>query len=126
MDTHALFFWVIEDGVSTDFINFFDKEGEKGNVYVSSVSIWEIAFLKKRGRIDINDLHQWKNDLINYSPVKIVDPTASDMIDSTLLTDHHKDPFDRLLIAQAKNNRALIVTRDKIISKYPIKTFWIK
>lgn len=124
-DTHALVFWVGKEKVSPDFIDFFDRQGKKGNVYISSASIWEIALLKKKGRLDIGNLHQWKNDILTYSPVKLIDPTVSDMIDSTLLPDHHKDPFDRLLIAQAINNNAYFVTRDEIIAKYSVKICWI-
>lgn len=124
-DTHALVFWVEKQRVSPDFIDFFDRQCKKGNVYISSASIWEIALLKKKGRLEIGNLYQWKNDILTYSPVKMIDPTVSDMIDSTLLPNHHKDPFDRLLIAQAINNNAYFVTRDEIIVKYSVKTFWI-
>jgi PIN domain nuclease of toxin-antitoxin system len=124
LDTHTLIFWVQKEEISPDFIDFLDKQGKKGKIFVSSVSIWEIALLKKKGRLDIEDLHQWKNDLLAHSPAKMIEPSVSDMIDSTLLTDHHKDPFDRLLIAQAINNDALLVTKDKIISKYKVETVW--
>jgi PIN domain nuclease of toxin-antitoxin system len=47
------------------------------------------------------------------------------MINSTLLPDHHKDPFDRLLVVQANQNSLLIVTKDKNIDKYEVETFWM-
>jgi PIN domain nuclease of toxin-antitoxin system len=59
------------------------------------------------------------------SPVVILEPTPADMIDSTLLPDHHQGPFDRLLIAQAINNNAILVTRDRTISQYSVETFWM-
>jgi PIN domain nuclease of toxin-antitoxin system len=124
LDTHALIFWAQKKTISPDFIKFLDKLGKEGNLLMSSASIWEIALLKKKGRIDIENLHQWKNDLLTYSPVKMIEPSVSDMIDSTLLPDHHKDPFDRLFIAQAINNDALLVTREKMISMYTVETFW--
>ncbi|MCU0287390.1 MAG: type II toxin-antitoxin system VapC family toxin [Acidobacteria bacterium] len=124
-DTHALVFWVEKENVSLEFIDFFDSQAKKGNLYVSSASIWELALLKKKGRINIRNIHEWKDDILTYSPVKMIDPTVSDMIDSTLLPDHHKDPFDRLLIAQSINNNAYLVTRDEIISKYTVKIFWL-
>lgn len=46
-------------------------------------------------------------------------------IDSTLLPDYHKDPFDRLLVAQANQNSLLIVTKDRNIDKYEVETFWM-
>ncbi len=125
LDTHALIFWVTKKEVSADFIDFFDTHSQKGHVYISSASIWEIALLTKKGRLDIPGIHQWKNDLLAQSSLKLIDPTADDMIDSTLLPDHHKDPFDRLLIAQANNNRFVFVSRDKVAASYPVEIFWI-
>ncbi|MCK4763944.1 MAG: type II toxin-antitoxin system VapC family toxin [Candidatus Aminicenantes bacterium] len=124
LDTHALVFWVAKEKVSTDFVAFFDNQGKKGNVYFSSASIWEIALLARKGRIKIKDVHSWKTDLLNNSPARMIAPTAEDMIDSTLLPGFHKDPFDRLLIAQAKNISAVLVTRDQDIRRYDIDTFW--
>lgn len=125
LDTHALIFWVEKEEISHDFIDFLDKQGKKGRILVSSASLWETALLLKKGRLDIEDIHEWKDDIITHSPAKMISPTASDMIDSTLLPDHHKDPFDRLLIAQAINNNAILVTRDKLISRYDVDTYWL-
>ncbi len=125
LDTHALIFWVTKEEVTAGFIDFFDRQSQKGHVYISSASFWEMALLVKKKRIEIPDLHQWKNDLLAHSSVKLIDPTASEMIDSTLLPDHHKDPFDRLLIAQASSNQCIFVSRDKIVASYPVETFWI-
>jgi PIN domain nuclease of toxin-antitoxin system len=47
------------------------------------------------------------------------------MIESVHLPDYRKDPFDRLLIVQAKKNNAVLVTKDEHISKYAVKTFWL-
>ena len=64
-------------------------------------------------------------DIQAHSPAKMIEPIVSDMIDSTLLPNHHKYPFDRLLIAQANSSNAILVTRDAQISKYSVTTFWI-
>jgi PIN domain nuclease of toxin-antitoxin system len=125
LDTHALIFWVEREQISTEFIEFLDMQAKKGKIIISSASIWEIALLRKKGRLDIEDVHRWKDDIISHSQAKVIDPTTDDMIDSTLLPDHHKDPFDRLLIAQAVNNNVIFVTRDRNISRYSLETFWM-
>ncbi len=102
-DTHALVFWNNKETVSEEFINFFDNQVQQGRLYVSSISFWEIALLLKRGKIAISDLHAWKNEILNITNIRLIEPSASEMIDSTLLPDHHKDPFDRLLIVQAQS-----------------------
>jgi len=125
LDTHALIFWVEKKEVSPGFIDFFDLQAKKGKVLVSSVSIWEIALLKKKGRLDVDDLYRWRDDVLTHSSAIMSDLSVTEMIDSTLLPDYHKDPFDRLLIAQALSSNAILVTRDKEILKYSVETFWL-
>ncbi len=124
-DTHALIFWNTKKSVSNNYITFFDKQEQKGNIFVSSISFWEIALLVKKGKIEMRDIHAWKNEILTNTNIELIEPTASEMIDSTLLPDHHKDPFDRLLIAQASRHQLLLVTKDIYIQKYSIQTFWI-
>ena len=124
-DTHALLFWSNRTFVSEEFITFFDDQAQKGHVYVSSISFWEIALLVKKGRISMSDVQAWKNEILNNTDIRLVEPSASEMICSTLLPDYHKDPFDRLLIAQANQNKLLFVTKDKDIQRYEVGVFWI-
>ncbi len=124
-DTHALVFWNNKEAVSKDFIDFFDSQVQKGQLYVSSISFWEIALLVKKGRMSMPDVHAWKNEILSNTNIRLIEPSVSEMINSTLLPDYHKDPFDRLLIAQANQNSLLIVTKDSNIDKYEVGTFWM-
>lgn len=125
MDTHALMFWQNKQGVSEKYVQFFDEQAEKGRLFVSSISFWEIALLIQKGRIASMDTHAWKNELLQNSKLQLINPSVADMIDSTLLPPHHKDPFDRLLIVQATNNNFLLVTKDQVMSDYHVPLFWI-
>jgi PIN domain nuclease of toxin-antitoxin system len=125
MDTHALLFWQSKQSVSQQFIQYLDEQAEKGRLFVSSIAFWEIALLVQKGRIAPMNIHAWKNELLQNSNIQLINPSASDMIDSTLLPPHHKDPFDRLLIAQANNNNLKLVTKDQAISNYQVALFWI-
>lgn len=125
LDTHALIFWFNREHVSNEFIDFFDDQKDSGNLAVSSISFWEIALLVKKGRIELEDVAAWRIQLIDYTHITEITPTASEMVESVYLPDHHKDPFDRLLIVQAKKNHAVLVTRDEHIAKYEVKTIWI-
>lgn len=126
LDTHALFQWVTREGLSSSFISFLDEQSFLGRVLVSSISFWEFGLLAKSGRLSITDIRLWKEQVLRYSHVQLIDPSVDEMIDSTLLTSHHKDPFDRLLIVQALSHRARLVTRDELIKKYKVTTFWKK
>ena len=124
-DTHALIFWNNNESVSEEFIRFFDNQANKGNLYISSISFWEIALLVKKDRMAMSNVHGWKNEILSNTNILLIEPSASEMIHSTLLPDHHKDPFDRLLIAQANQNSLRIVTKDRKIEKYEVETFWM-
>lgn len=124
-DTHSLVFWDNKESVSEDYVKFFDKQDRKGNLYVSSISFWEVALLVKTRRIEIEDIHAWKNELLSNTNIRLIDPSATELIDSILLPDHHKDPFDRVLIAQAKHKNLLLVTKDRAIKEYDVSVFWI-
>ncbi|KAA3610744.1 MAG: type II toxin-antitoxin system VapC family toxin [Calditrichaeota bacterium] len=126
LDTHALLFWVNQSEVSGNFIKHFDNQQQKGNVAVSAISFWEIALLVKKKRIKIGDVQNWKNELFNNTNLRLINIDVSEMITSTTLPDFHKDPFDRLLIAQAKLHKTLLVTKDKQIQKYDVQTFWME
>ncbi len=115
-DTHALIFWVNKTAVSKEFVDFFDKQEQQGTLYVSSITFWEIAFLVQKERITIPDTRAWKDELLSNTNVHLINPSASEMIDSTLLPPHHKDPFDRLLITQANTRNLILVTQDRRIN----------
>ncbi|MFQ5401108.1 MAG: type II toxin-antitoxin system VapC family toxin [Anaerolineae bacterium] len=124
-DTHALIFWTNKTSVSEEFIRFFDKQARQGALHVSSITFWEIAFLVQKGKLAIPDIHAWKNELLNQTNIRLINPSAAEMIDSTLLPHHHKDPFDRLLIAQANHNNLILVTQDQRIQEYDVAQIWL-
>ncbi len=125
LDTHALIFWCNKENISDTFISFLDKENEAANLFLSTVSFWEIALLVKKRRIVIEDMQGWQKSLVKNSQIRLMDPDPGEMIDSVFLPDLHKDPFDRLLIAQARNNSFSLVTKDEMIQQYHVKTFWM-
>jgi len=124
LDTHVLASWVERRGISDDLMVFIDEQIRRQKAMVSSIAFWEIALLVKKGRLKVSDLQAWRQQVLDGSGIDLLEPTAADMIDSTLLPDFHKDPFDRLLIAQAQRHQLTIVTRDSIIPRYAVQTFW--
>lgn len=125
LDTHALIFWSIQTAMSDALSALLDAQSRQGNLLVSAVSFWEAALLAKKGKIRLDNIYEWKAGLVENANIQILTPTATDMIDSTLLPDHHKDPFDRVLIIQANRHNALFVTRDTSIQGYDVKTYWL-
>ena len=55
---------------------------------------------------------------------RLATPQVDDMIASVALPRHHRDPFDRLFIAQARSLRAVLVSRDAVFTAYDVATRW--
>jgi PIN domain nuclease of toxin-antitoxin system len=124
-DTHALLFWSTKRAVSEQFVQFFDEQNQLGMLYLSSISFWEIALLVQKGRLLLPNVQTWKDELLGRTNLSLLDPSASEMIQSTQLPPHHKDPFDRLLIAQARQHGLTFVTQDQAIQSYDVPQFWL-
>jgi len=97
----------------------------ENTVYVSVVSAWEIQIKKQLGKLslavslaELMESQQQVNEVI-ILPVQLNHILALDE-----LPTHHKDPFDRLLIAQARIEGMGIATADPVFSKYDIKVIW--
>lgn len=124
LDTHAIVEWCTETTMSGAFVRDIDASARAGSVFVASISFWEIALLAKKRRIAVGNVQMWVDDFLDHSGVRLVESTIADFIASTLLPAHHKDPFDRVLVAQAKRLDAALVTRDRLIKQYGVKTLW--
>lgn len=125
LDTHALLFWFNKENVSDEFVRFFDDQNELERLFISSISFWEIALLVKKCKIELDNVETWRINVLENSNIKMINPSASEMIDSVNLPDIHKDPFDRLLIVQANVSDLFLVTKDEIIKQYKVKNFWL-
>jgi len=124
LDTHALYFWATATVFAADAQADLDGRVAAGQLWVPALCFWELALLVRKGRIEITDMPTWKQQVCLGSGITVVDPTADDMIASTLLPDVHRDPFDRLLVAQARRHGSVIVTRDGQLSQYDVETVW--
>ena len=125
LDTHALIFWCMQIDIAPEFITFLDKKAQEGHLFVSSATFWEVALLAKKGRIEIADVSEWMQFALDRSGLRLLEATADHMIQSVALPDYHKDPFDRLLIAQAQDHGMHLVSRDQIIQQYDVLIFWM-
>ena len=124
LDTHALIWYLFDlDRLPDNLRRLITNEA---NVYASLVSIWEIAIKVKIGKLDIQYTPQEILALCHNESISILDITIHH-IDATMslpLLPYHRDPFDRLLIAQAKVEDMTLITCDRYIPQYSIRTLW--
>ncbi len=123
LDTHALLWWLLDDPELPASARRAIEKAEA--VYVSSVSIWEVAIKQRLGKLPELTLSVAElPELIvqcRFAPLPITDRHA---VAVALLPTRHRDPFDHMLIAQAQAEKLILVTRDPRFKAYGVKVRW--
>jgi len=97
-------------------------ETEAATVRVSAASAWELAIKSRAGRLTLGQpLHLWFPAAIETSGFAALNVTIDHAIGVASLPDHHADPFDRLLIVQARMEGLSIVTSDAAFDNYDVR-----
>ena len=117
-DTHVLLWW-LEDPANVSEAARYAIADPNNEVYLSAVSVWEVAIKRGLGKLDA------PSDFVEASvecglltlPISIQHALATEH-----LPMHHRDPFDRMLVAQAIVENATLLTRDPLIPPYGIST----
>jgi PIN domain nuclease of toxin-antitoxin system len=84
---------------------------DAGENVVSVASYWEIVIKTQEGLLTISDLATWWRQATELTAARVLPIRASHITALAALSQLHKDPFDRILIAQAKAERLALVTR---------------
>lgn len=98
-----------------------ELEDERNAVAVSAASVWEIAIKRSLGKLTVAD--GWARALarLGFDPMPVTAEHARAVED---LPWHHRDPFDRLLVAQAAVERCVLVSADRRLGRYPVEILW--
>jgi PIN domain nuclease of toxin-antitoxin system len=114
LDIHVVLWWLADDAtISDDTKDLIDTELD---VFVSAATLWEVSIKTSLGKLGPADLPE----RILASGLRELPVTAMHGITAGRLPGIHRDPFDRMLIAQAKTEGLTLVTRDEQIAKYDL------
>jgi PIN domain nuclease of toxin-antitoxin system len=116
LDTHAFLGWLDDPPLLSKAARKAIGDG-KSTVYVSAVVAWEIAIKRSLGKLDAPDDMEAAMAANRFLPLLIAVTHARAV---RQLPDHPRDPFDRLLIAQARHEGFKIVSRDTQIRRYGV------
>ena len=97
---------------------------DAGEHIVSVASYWEVVIKTQKGLLTIADLATWWRRATELVAARVLPIRASHVTALAALPMLHKDPFDRILIAQAVAEGLDFVTNDEPISDYPVRTIW--
>jgi len=124
LDTHAFIWWATEPEKLSPQARAHCEDSDN-NLLLSVASVWEMQIKLQLGKLKLNDPlrtfveYQQQADDLRILPITIEHVYALDT-----LPVHHKDPFDRIIIAQANVEELFVVTKDEIFSSYPVKLIW--
>jgi len=93
----------------------------RGPNVLSVVSYWEVMLKSLKGSLEVGDLRNWWPDALTQLAATPLHLRPEHIAGLLSLPLHHKDPFDRILVAQAMTEKLALVTRDKDISRYASK-----
>ncbi len=118
LDTH-IFLWALSEPNRLSQKQVIAMEDPTNAVYVSSISITEIAIKASLGKLELvfDPL-----DAAEKSGFEMLDFSAKDALILKDLPFHHRDPFDRMLITQAISRKLMIATQDSLIDQYDCRT----
>lgn len=123
LDTHALVWWLEDAGRLSKRARAI-LENSDNQVVVSAVVGWEISIKVGIGKMEPRSLIQRLARVLQQQSFSELPITLNTAIRSGLLPLHHRDPFDRLLVAQAQSLNVAILSADAIFDRYGVKRLW--
>jgi PIN domain nuclease of toxin-antitoxin system len=128
LDTHAWIWWHADPGkLSKKALRAIKTHAPNEGILLSAISVWELCKLVEKGRIALSlspDL--WIREALKRHGCRVIPLRPSIAYHSTILPQpFHHDPADQIIVATAREENAVIVTKDGLIQAYPhVQTLW--
>ena len=124
LDTHALLWWLTNDAALSETARRLIAD-EGNDVLVSAASAWEIAMKQRIGKLEgIAPVADWYSDLVAADGFVHLPVTHAHALRAGAYAVTHRDPFDRMLAAQAELESLQLVSCDAAIAVFSCKTVW--
>ncbi len=123
LDAHTFLWWdmsaeKLSPGVSALF------QDESNTLLLSLASVWEIQIKQQLGKLKLRVPLAQTIEEQQAHHIELLPITLPHILALEHLPNHHRDPFDRLLIAQAQVEDMPLLTHDPIFAQYPIRVIW--
>jgi len=117
IDTHILLWWLNGSKELNDSIKYILEKPEN-QIYLSVAILWEISIKHSLGKLP---LQTTLSEMISASGFELLSITERHVLELEKLPLLHHDPFDRMLVAQAKSENLTVITVDKKIRDYDVE-----
>ena len=124
LDTHAFLWWSDEPEKLSEKV--LDAcQNTDNHLILSIASIWEMQIKIQLGKLKLrHPLRYLIENQQNVNKFQILPVSVSHIYMLENLPMHHRDPFDRVLICQAVEDELLLVSKDSVLSEYPVTLYW--
>ena len=124
LDTHVFVWATSDERRLSDVARTILADGEN-EIFLSAVTAWEIAIKHAKGRLDLKDAPEtYVPDRMELFGFRSLSVEVGHALRAGALPPVHRDPFDRLLIAQSQLERLPILTSDPNIGRYDVEVIW--
>lgn len=114
LDTHIYLWWLIDSPALSKQAH--QMIGDADQVFVSVVSFWEAGIKWRAGKLPVSP--ELMVEGMNQNGLMTLPVTLAHTLQLSQLPDHHRDPFDRMLVAQAMAEPMFLVTSDRALADY--------
>ena len=101
-----------------------DKIESADDVFLSIASLWEMAIKLNIGKLPLQGNFEDIEPQLSAAGITILPITFADTVQFRYLPLHHRDPFDRILVAQAINHSLALISRDVAFDAYDLQRVW--
>ena len=123
LDTHVLLWWFTSDARLSSAAR--DALAETNNIaYVSAVVAWELAIKTRSGKLEAQAILSDFHGLLLQRGFRRLAISTAHALRAGQLPLHHRDPFDRMLVAQAQAHAFSVVSADSMFDRYGISRLW--
>ena len=124
LDTHTLLWFIDDDEQLSSRARQLIRD-PRNERFISIASLWEIAIKASSGKLDLGEpFEQLFPDKLYFNNIGILDITVDHLTKVATLPFHHRDPFDRLIIAQGMVGNLPIISIDRAFDAYEIIREW--
>ena len=123
LDTHA-FIWFVENDKQMPAKTKAEIEKESNSILVSVASLWEITIKLSLGKLEIKSSLEKIIKEVAENGFELLPILPEHFLALSKLKYYHRDPFDRLIIAQGQFENLLIVSKDVTFDTYKVKRIW--
>lgn len=124
LDTHTFLWWITENPQLSPRVREIVSNGDNV-LFLSAVSGWEMVIKAKLGKLHLpENLEGFISEQLAVNAINTLPVQMSHALHVYSLPDLHRDPFDRMLVAQAQLEKLPILTIDPQIAQYLVETIW--